>query len=214
MRLILLGPPGAGKGTVAKPLIEKYQIPQISTGDILRQAVKEGTELGALAKTYMDRGDLVPDDVIIGIVKERLKAADCGQGYIFDGFPRTVPQAQALTAALQELETPLTAVINMDVPDDVVVARLSGRRTCRQCGAIYHLVSNPPKQAGVCNACGGELYQRDDDNETTIRQRLAVYRQQTFPLIEFYATLQLVKTINGTGTPQEVAAAALQAVTS
>ena len=125
-----------------------------------------------------------------------------------------MPQAQALAAALQELKTPLDAVINMDVPDDVVVARLSGRRTCRQCGAIYQLVSNPPKQAGVCNACGGELYQRDDDNETTIRQRLAVYRQQTFPLIEFYAKLQLVKTINGTGTPQEVAAAALQAVTS
>ena len=212
MRLILLGPPGAGKGTVAKPLMEKYHIPQISTGDILRQAVKDGTELGKLAKSYMDRGDLVPDDVIIGIVKERIKADDCTPGYIFDGFPRTVPQAEALDRVLNELGTPLTAVINMDVPEDVVVARLSGRRTCRSCGALLHIIFNPPVKEGICNACGGELYQRDDDNETTIRQRLGVYRQQTFPLIEHYAKQGLIKTIDGSVEAKEVAAAVLKAV--
>ncbi|GAK50206.1 adenylate kinase [Candidatus Moduliflexus flocculans] len=212
MRLILLGPPGAGKGTLAKPLIEKYHIPQISTGDILRQAVKNGTELGKSAKTYMDRGDLVPDDVIIGIVKERIKAADCQPGYIFDGFPRTLPQAEALDRVLKELGTPLTAVINMEVPEDVVVTRLSGRRTCRNCGALFHIAFNPPAQEGVCNACGGELYQRDDDNETTIRQRLGVYRQQTFPLIEYYAKQGVIKTIDGAADAKEVAAAALRAV--
>lgn len=212
MRLILLGPPGAGKGTLAKPLMEKYHIPQISTGDILRQAVKDGTELGKSAKSYMDRGDLVPDDVIIGIVKERIKAADCQSGYIFDGFPRTVPQAEALDRVLQELGTPLTAVINMDVPEDVVVTRLSGRRTCRNCGALFHITFNPPAKEGVCNACGGELYQRDDDNETTIRQRLGVYRQQTFPLIEHYAKQSLIKTIDGAVEAKEVIAAVLKAV--
>lgn len=212
MRLILLGPPGAGKGTVAKPLMEQYHLPQISTGDILRQAVKDGTELGKLAKSYMDRGDLVPDDVIIGIVKERIKADDCKPGYIFDGFPRTVPQAEALDRVLQELGTPLTAVINMDVPEDVVVARLSGRRTCRSCGALLHVIFNPPVKEGICNVCGGELYQRDDDNETTIRQRLGVYRQQTFPLIEHYAKHGLIKTIDGSVEAKEVAAAVLNAV--
>lgn len=212
MRLILLGPPGAGKGTVAKPLMDKYHMPQISTGDILRQAVKDGTELGKLAKSYMDRGDLVPDEVIIGIVKERIKADDCTPGYIFDGFPRTVPQAEALDRVLNELGTPLTAVINMDVPEDVVVARLSGRRTCRSCGALFHVIFNRPAKDGVCNACGGELYQRDDDNETTIRQRLGVYRQQTFPLIEHYATQGLIKTIDGSVEAKEVAAAVLKAV--
>jgi len=212
MRLILLGPPGAGKGTLAKPLIEKYHIPQISTGDILRQAVKDGTELGKSAKSYMDRGDLVPDDVIIGIVKERIKADDCKPGYIFDGFPRTVPQAEALDRVLQELGTPLTAVINMEVPEDVVVARLSGRRTCRKCGALLHVIFNPPVKEGICNACGGELYQRDDDNETTIRQRLGVYRQQTFPLIEHYTKQGLIKTIDGSVEAKNVVAAVLNAV--
>lgn len=214
MRLILLGPPGAGKGTLARPLIETYHIPQISTGDILRQAVKDGTELGKSAKSYMDRGDLVPDDVIIGIVKERIKAADCQPGYIFDGFPRTLPQAEALDRVLQELGTPLDAVINMDVPEDVVVTRLSGRRTCRSCGALLHVVFNPPVKEGVCNVCGGELYQRDDDNETTIRQRLGVYRQQTFPLIEYYAKRGLMKTIDGSIPAKEVVAAVLLAVKS
>jgi adenylate kinase len=204
MRLVLLGPPGAGKGTQAKKLIEHYQIPQISTGDILRQAVKEGTELGQQAKSYMDRGELVPDDVIIEIVKERIKADDCQQGYIFDGFPRTVEQAKALDQMLHSLSTHLDAVINIDVPEEEVVKRLSGRRTCKNCGALYHVIYNPPAKAGICDKCGGELFQRDDDNEATIRQRLAVYREQTLPLIEYYSKQDLVKTIPGSGTPDDI----------
>ncbi|MBD3307447.1 adenylate kinase [candidate division KSB3 bacterium] len=204
MRLVLLGPPGAGKGTQAKKLIEHYQIPQISTGDILRQAVKEGTELGQQAKSYMDRGELVPDDVIIEIVKERIKADDCQQGYIFDGFPRTVEQAKALDQMLHSLSTHLDAVINIDVPEEEVVKRLSGRRTCKNCGALYHVIYNPPAKAGICDKCGGELFQRNDDNETTIRQRLAVYREQTLPLIEYYSKQDLVKTIPGSGTPDDI----------
>ena len=204
MKLVLLGPPGAGKGTLAHQLIEKYHIPQISTGDILRQSIKEGTKLGKEAKSYMQRGDLVPDDVIINIVRERIKADDCNEGYIFDGFPRTVAQAEALDVVLQELATALDAVVNIDVPEEVVVKRLSGRRTCKQCGTLYHMINNPPTKMGVCNKCGGELFQRADDNETTIRQRLAVYKEQTFPLIEYYTAQNLVKTIPGGGTPEEV----------
>ncbi len=185
-------------------MIEKYQIPQISTGDILRQAVKDGTEMGNAAKTYMDRGDLVPDDVIIGIVKDRIKADDCKNGYIFDGFPRTLPQAEALDKVLDELGTPLDAVVNIDVPEDVVVGRLSGRRTCKRCGTLYHMIANPTKEEGICDKCGGETFQRDDDNETTIRQRLEVYREQTFPLIDHYTTQDVVKTIPGEGTPKEI----------
>ncbi len=210
MKLVLLGAPGAGKGTIAHKMIEKYQIPQISTGDILRQAVKAGTPLGHEAKAYMDRGDLVPDDLIIGIVKERIQADDCQQGYIFDGFPRTVAQAEALDAVFTTLRTVLDGVINLDVPAEVVVKRLSGRRTCRSCGSLYHLTHNPPQRENVCNSCGGELYQRDDDNETTIRQRLAVYQKQTFPLIEYYGKQNLVKTIPGEGTPDEVFASICQ----
>ena len=185
-------------------MLEKYQIPQISTGDILRQAVKDGTEMGKAAKVYMDSGDLVPDDVIIGIVKDRIKADDCSKGYIFDGFPRTLPQAEALDRVLNELKTPLDAVVNIDVPEDVVVGRLSGRRTCKRCGALYHIVTNPTSQEGICDKCGGETFQRGDDNENTIRQRLSVYREQTFPLIEHYTKQHLVKTIPGKGTPLEV----------
>ncbi|MCP4402961.1 MAG: adenylate kinase [bacterium] len=204
MRLILLGPPGAGKGTLAHQMIEKYQIPQISTGDILRQALKDGTEMGKAAKVYMDRGDLVPDDVIIGIVKDRIKADDCSKGYIFDGFPRTLPQAEALDKVLDELATPLDAVVNIDVPEDVVVGRLSGRRTCKSCGTLYHMITNPTSKEGICDKCGGATFQRADDNETTIRQRLSVYREQTFPLIEHYTEQDIVKTIPGEGTPKEV----------
>lgn len=204
MRLILLGPPGAGKGTLAHRMIKKYQIPQISTGDILRQAVKDGTTLGKEAKAYMDRGDLVPDDVIIGIVKDRIKLDDCKNGYIFDGFPRTLPQAEALDQVLEELSTPLDAVVNIDVPKDVVVARLSGRRTCKSCGTLYHMINNPPSKEGICDKCGGELFQRDDDNETTILQRLSVYKEQTFPLIEHYTKQNIVKTIPGSKAAEEV----------
>ena len=204
MKLVLLGPPGAGKGTQAKMLLEKYRIPQISTGDILRQAIKDGTKLGKEAKTYMDKGNLVPDELIVNIVKERIKADDCKNGYIFDGFPRTVAQAEALDKVLQGLSTSLDAVVNIDVPEEEVVKRLSGRRTCKSCGALFHVFYNPSAKEGVCDTCGGELFQRDDDNETTIRQRLTVYREQTAPLIDFYAKQNLVKTVPGSGKPEEI----------
>ena len=203
MRLILLGPPGAGKGTLAHIMIEKYHIPQISTGDILRQALKDGTDLGKEAKTYMDRGALVPDDVIINIVKERIKADDCQEGYIFDGFPRTVAQAEALDEVLHDLSVKLDAVANLNVPEEELIKRLSGRRTCKNCGTLYHMTNNPPTKEGVCDKCGGELFQRDDDNETTIRQRLAVYQEQTFPLIDYYTKQGLVITVSGIKTPNE-----------
>lgn len=213
MKLVLLGPPGAGKGTQAKMLIEKYHIPQISTGDILRQAVKDGTDLGKEAKTYMDRGDLVPDELIINIIKERIKADDCKDGYIFDGFPRTVAQAEALDVVLEDISTTLDAVVSIDVPEDEVVKRLSGRRTCKSCGRLYHIIYNLPAKEGVCDKCGGELFQRDDDNETTIRQRLAVYREQTSPLIDYYSKQNLVKTIPGSGKPEEIFATMCEALT-
>jgi adenylate kinase len=204
MKLVLLGPPGAGKGTQAKQLIDKYEIPQISTGDILRQAVKDGTTLGKEAKIYMDKGELVPDDVIIGIVKERIQADDCQQGYIFDGFPRTVAQAEALDRMLKELSTQLDAVVSIDVPEEEVVKRLSGRRTCKSCGTLFHVIFNPPSKEGVCDTCGGELFQRDDDNETTIRQRLSVYTNQTAPLIDYYSQAGILKAVPGTGAPDEI----------
>jgi len=212
MKLVLLGPPGAGKGTQAKMLIEKYHIPQISTGDILRQAVKDGTSLGKEAKTYMDQGELVPDELIINLVKERIKADDCKEGYIFDGFPRTVAQAEALDTVLEDLSTKLNAVVSIDVPEDEVVKRLSGRRTCKSCGTLYHIIYNPSTKEGICDKCSGELFQRDDDNETTIRQRLAVYKEQTSPLIEYYSKQGLVKAIPGTGKPKEIFTAIWEAL--
>jgi adenylate kinase len=204
MKLVLLGPPGAGKGTQAKMMVEKYQIPQISTGDILRQAVKDGTPLGKEAKTYMDQGELVPDGLIINLIKERIKADDCKEGYIFDGFPRTVAQAEALDNVLEGLSTKLDAVVSINVPEDEVVKRLSGRRTCKSCGTLYHIIYNSPTKEGICDKCGGELFQRDDDNEITIRQRLSVYQAQTSPLIEYYSKQGLVKAIPGTGELQEI----------
>jgi adenylate kinase len=207
MKLVLLGPPGAGKGTQAKKMIEQYQIPQISTGDMLRQAIKDGTTLGKEAKAYMDQGELVPDGVILNIVKERLKAADCQNGYIFDGFPRTVAQAEALDAILAGLSTRLDAVVSIDVPEEDVVKRLAGRRTCKSCGMLYHLLYNPPQKEGICGNCGGVLFQRDDDNETTIRQRLSVYMRQTAPLIDYYAQHGILKPVPGTGEPEEIFAA-------
>lgn len=172
MNIIMLGPPGAGKGTQAKMLVEKFGIPQISTGDMLRAAVAEGTELGKKAKEYMDKGQLVPDEVVIGIVEERLKKSDCEKGFILDGFPRTVPQAEALDKILEKMGKKIDYVINIVVPDVEILKRLTGRRTCKQCGAMYHVIYNPPKQEGVCDKCGGELYQRDDDKEETIKNRL------------------------------------------
>jgi adenylate kinase len=204
MRIILLGPPGAGKGTQAKLLIERLGIPQISTGDMLRAAVKAGTPLGAEAKAYMDRGGLVPDAVIIGLVRERLQVPDCSRGYILDGFPRTVAQAEALETTLEELHLSLDRVLCLEVPSEDLVSRIAGRRTCRNCGAMYHLRFSPSKREGVCDACGGETYQRDDDREETVRQRLLVYEEQTAPLIRFYDRRGLLRRIPGTGEIAEI----------
>ena len=204
MNLILLGPPGSGKGTQAKLIVEKYGIPQISTGDMLREAVAKGTELGKEAKKYMDAGQLVPDEVVIGIVKERLQEPDCEKGFILDGFPRTIPQAEALDKILEELGKKIDAVINIQVPEEEVVKRIVNRRTCRKCGAVYHLIYNPPKEDNKCDKCGGELYQRDDDKEETVRQRYKVYKEQTEPLVEYYAKKGVLYNIDGTKSIEEV----------
>lgn len=204
MNLILLGAPGAGKGTQAKSIVDKYGIPQISTGDMLREAVKKGTDLGKKAKEYMDKGELLPDEVVIGIVKERLKQDDAQKGFILDGFPRTIKQAEELDKILSELNLQLDAVINVAVPEDEVVRRIVNRRSCRDCGAVYHLIYKPPKEEGKCDYCGGELYQRDDDKEATVRDRYNVYRQQTEPLIEYYSKQGLVKNVDGTKNIDEV----------
>ena len=197
MKLILLGPPGAGKGTQAKMLTERFGIPQISTGDILRAAVKEGTPMGVKAKSFMDAGALVPDEVVIGIVRERLQKDDCGQGFILDGFPRTVAQADALKDALKELGRDLDTVVSLEVDSEALVERLTGRRTCRQCGKGYHVKFDPPAVADRCDVCGGELYQRDDDQEATIRNRLDVYNRQTAPLVTYYREAGLLAPIDG-----------------
>jgi len=197
MKLILLGPPGAGKGTQAKMLTERFSIPQISTGDILRAAVKDGTPMGLKAKAFMDAGGLVPDEVVIGIVKDRLQKDDCVSGFILDGFPRTVAQADALRETLADLNRDLDAVISLEVDTEALVERLTGRRTCKKCGKGFHVKFDPPKVDGVCDACGGELIQRDDDQESTIRNRLNVYQEQTAPLIAYYQNQQLLSTIDG-----------------
>jgi adenylate kinase len=212
MRLILLGPPGAGKGTQAKLLMERLGAPQVSTGDILRQAVSDGTELGRRAKSYMDRGALVPDEVVIGIIEERLRKPDCRAGYILDGFPRTLAQAEALSRTLASLHASLDRVLSIEVPEDDLVRRLAGRRVCRDCGFMYHVENNPPKQAGVCDKCGGPLYERDDDREETIRRRLQVYRDQTEPLTAYYAGTDLLSRIDGRGTIEEIAQRVRQAL--
>ncbi|MFW6126593.1 MAG: adenylate kinase [Thermodesulfobacteriota bacterium] len=201
MNIILLGGPGAGKGTQAKKLIEKYQIPQISTGDILRAAVKEGTEMGKKAKEYMDAGKLVPDEVVIGIIKDRLKEPDAQKGFILDGFPRTVPQAEALDKVLADMGKKIDHVVSIDVDEEELVTRLTGRRTCKnpECGQMYHIKFTPPKKEGVCDKCGAELYQRDDDNEATVRSRLATYNQATKPLIDHYQAQGLIRPILGKG---------------
>ncbi len=204
MNLILLGGPGAGKGTQAKKLIDKYHIPQISTGDILRAAVKEGTELGRKAKEFMNAGKLVPDEVVIGIVEERLKQPDARQGFILDGFPRTVPQAQALDGALAKMRAKIDHVVSVDVEEEALVTRLTGRRTCKNCGQMYHISFTPSQKEGVCDKCGGELYQRDDDNEATVRSRLATYNQATKPLIDYYTAKGLVRPIAGVGSIEDI----------
>ncbi len=198
--IILLGPPGVGKGTQGARLRDRYHIPLISMGDILREAVREGTPLGKEAKSYMDKGELVPDDVVVGIVGERLKGEDCSRGFILDGFPRTIAQAEALERLLEKEGKEITHVILLDVPEDEIIRRLSGRRLCKVCGAAYHLVFNPPKEEGRCDRCGGELYQRDDDNEETIKARLEVYHSQTTPLVEYYEKKGLLRRVDGVDT--------------
>jgi adenylate kinase len=204
MNLVLMGLPGVGKGTQAEKIVEKYGIPHISTGDMFRAAMKEGTPLGLKAKEYMDSGNLVPDEVTIGIVRERLGKDDCEKGFLLDGFPRTVAQADALETILSDLGKKLNYVINISVEEDQLMQRLTGRRVCRNCGATYHAVFNPPKEEGVCDKCGGELYQRDDDKEETVRTRLEVNKQQQQPLLTFYEGKGYLKTIDGNRDINEV----------
>ena len=204
MRIILLGPPGAGKGTQAVRLVARWGIPHISTGDILRANVREGTALGLEAKRFMDAGDLVPDDVIIGMVGERLAEPDAADGFLFDGFPRTVPQARALEALVNERDTPIDVVIRLVVDQDDVVARLTGRRTCSECSRIYHVRTDPPAQEGRCDACGGAIVQRDDDREEVVLNRLEVHRTQTAPLEDFYFERGLLRDISAVGSVDEV----------
>lgn len=204
MRLVLLGAPGAGKGTQAKKLIEKYGIPQISTGDILRKAVADGTPLGKEAKSYMDKGELVPDSVVIGLVKERIAQDDCKKGYILDGFPRNTAQAEVLDKVLAEMGAPLDTALSVDVDKDVLMKRLTGRRTCKSCQQMYNVYFSPPKKEAVCDKCGGELFQRDDDKEETIRKRLDVYDAQTAPLMDYYKKKGLLKSVAGVGDINEI----------
>lgn len=203
MNVVLFGPPGAGKGTQAKALSKHYEIPHISTGDILRTNVRDGTELGKKAAEYMNRGELVPDDVLIGIIKNRLAEPDCESGYLLDGYPRTIPQADALAKILEDINMPLDVVLNIEVPDEELVTRLSGRYMCK-CGDSYHIKFNPPKKAGICDTCGKELYQRDDDKEEVIRQRLVSYKEKTQPLIDYYKNEGLLVNIAGAGDIDEV----------
>lgn len=206
MQLLMMGAPGAGKGTQAAKLVDKYKIPQISTGDMFRAAVKDGTELGKRAKACMDAGQLVPDDVTIGIVRERLAKADCANGFILDGFPRTLAQAEALTKILDELGKKLTQVLNIHVPSEDLIERAIGRRICKNCGATYHVKFNAPKVADVCDACNGELFQRADDNETTMKNRLSVYENSTRPLIDYYKAEGIYSEIDGRRPIAEVTA--------
>ena len=204
MNIILLGPPGAGKGTQAKMLIDAYGIPQISTGDMLREAVKNQTPLGLEAKKYMDAGKLVTDEVVIGLVKERIAREDCAKGFMLDGFPRTVPQAEELDKVLADMQKGIDHVVSIEVPNSELMGRLTGRRTCKACGQGFHMIFDPPKAEGVCDKCGGELYQRDDDNEETVSNRLQVYEDQTKPLINYYQEKSLLRPIDGVGAIKEI----------
>jgi adenylate kinase len=197
--IILLGAPGSGKGTQAKKMTTSFAIPQISTGDMLREAVKNGTEMGRRAKVFMDQGGLVPDDVVIGIVRDRLREKDCDKGFILDGFPRTIPQAQALDRTVKELGKEITSVLSLEVDEAEIMERLSGRRTCSGCGAMYHVRFNPPKAEGRCDKCAGTLLQRDDDKEETIRTRLVNYKKSTEPLIEYYRKTGKVHAVKASG---------------
>jgi adenylate kinase len=204
MRLVLLGAPGAGKGTQAKMLIEKYGIPQISTGDILRKAVADGTPLGKEAKIIMDKGELVTDEIVIGLVKERLAQDDCKKGYILDGFPRTTPQAEELDNVLASMNSPLDTALSVDVDMGDLMKRLTGRRTCGGCQQMYNVHFSPPQKDGVCDKCGGELIQRGDDKEDTIKNRLEVYEKSTAPLIDYYGKKNILKSVEGVGSIDDI----------
>ncbi|GAA0332325.1 adenylate kinase [Actinoallomurus spadix] len=212
MRIVLVGPPGAGKGTQAQFISSHLSVPKISTGDIFRANVSGNTPLGRKAKEYMDRGDLVPDEVTIAMVRDRLAEDDAQEGFLLDGFPRNVPQAETLKKILAEMDLRLDLVLELVVDDDEVVRRLSGRRTCRKCGKIWHVAFDPPSKEGVCDVCGGELFQRDDDREETIRHRLEVYQEQTAPLVSFYADEGILVGIDATGPVEEVTERALAAL--
>jgi adenylate kinase len=214
MRVVLVGAPGAGKGTQAKFIAQHFSIPAISTGDIFRANLTAQTPLGIEAKRYMDAGDLVPDEVTIGIVRDRLSREDAAEGFLLDGFPRTVPQAEALNEMLADLGRPLDAVLELQVDDQEVVRRLSGRRTCRKCGHIWHVEFDPPSVEGICDTCGGELFQRDDDKPETIQRRLDVYNEQTAPLVGFYREQGLLRTIVATGQVDEITMLAIKALES
>lgn len=207
MKIIMLGAPGAGKGTQAKMIAKEYQIPHISTGDIFRANIKNGTELGMEAKKYMDQGQLVPDELTVKILLDRVAQEDCKNGYVLDGFPRTIPQAQVLDQALTGIGDKIDYAINVDVPDENIVNRMSGRRACLACGGTYHIVHIPPRQEGICDACGQPLVLRDDDKPETVLSRLEVYHRQTQPLIDFYTDKGVLKTVDGTVDMQDVFAA-------
>ena len=204
MKIIMLGAPGAGKGTQAKQIAAKYDIPHISTGDIFRANIKNGTELGKKAKEYMDQGMLVPDELTCDLVMDRIAQEDCAKGFVLDGFPRTIPQAEALTNALTKIGQAMDYAIDVDVPDENIVNRMSGRRACLNCGATYHVVFNPTKTEGVCDTCGSETVLRDDDKPETVQKRLSVYHDQTQPLIDYYKNMNILKSVDGTKPMNEV----------
>jgi adenylate kinase len=211
-RVVLLGPPGAGKGTQAKLLEQEFGAVQISTGDILRKAVVDQSPLGKQAEDYIKRGTLVPDDLITNLIAERLQQADSARGFLLDGFPRTIPQAQSLDGLLKKLALSLNGVLSVQVPRAVVIERLAGRRTCKGCGALCHMVFDPPQRDGVCDRCGGELFQREDDKEETIANRLAVYDAQTAPLVDYYRRQGILREINGVGSIDEIRARVINAL--
>ncbi len=204
MKIIMLGAPGAGKGTQAQMIAEKYGLPHISTGDIFRANIKNGTDLGKEAKTYMDQGKLVPDELTVRILLDRVAQADCQNGYVLDGFPRTIPQAEVLDEELTKLGDKIDYAINVDVPDENIIKRMSGRRACLKCGATYHIVHVPPKQEGICDKCGSELVLRDDDKPETVEKRLNVYHEQTQPLIDYYTKKNVLRTVDGTVDKEDV----------
>lgn len=204
MKIVMLGAPGAGKGTQAKRIAEKFNIPHVSTGDIFRANIKNGTALGKEAKEYMDQGKLVPDELTVRILLDRVAQEDCKNGYVLDGFPRTIPQAEVLDSELAKLGTGVDYAINVEVPDDNIIGRMSGRRACLKCGATYHLSFLPPKKEGICDNCGSELVLRDDDKPETVKKRLDVYHEQTQPLIDFYNNKGVLKEVDGTVAPDDV----------